>query len=203
MSTRVKILNEARKLFNQKGFDRITPRQIAAKIGISDGNLRYHFRTKDDLAEALFNELVDTIGKELESGATGELNMKVMKDLLSAMLKNFYEYRFLVQDLVTFLKHHPRIRRTFNRITEERMRMLEIFISSFIREGYLVGDPYPGHYKKLMENMLIVTHFWINGSELFYHGPKKEIVAHYSDTIFSIMYPYLTSKGKQELAPIV
>lgn len=199
MSTRVKILETALKLFNREGLDRISIRDIAAEIGISDGNLRYHFRTKDDLIEALFNELADKIGMELVTGVDAPLDMQLMKHMLEQLLQGFYDYRFIMQDLVAVMNNHDNVRKEFNRITAERLVFLDFIIKRFIDSGYLIPDPYPGHYQRFMENMLIVSHFWINGARLFYKGPKKEIVAHYTETIFSLMYPYLTKKALKEM----
>jgi AcrR family transcriptional regulator len=199
MTTKDKILQTALQLFNKKGLTGVTIRDIAAELKISDGNLRYHFRTKDELVEALFDQLADDIGKELTSGASNGLTIGLMKSLLEHLMKNFYAYRFLLQDINSILNTHPKTNKKFNRITEERLALVHQMIFGYVQLGYLKPDPYPGHYTKLVESILLLSHFWINGSQLFYKGPKKDIVKHYSDMIFSLMYPYFTEKALLEL----
>lgn len=199
MNTKEKILFTSLQLFNKKGLTDTSIRDIAAEMGISDGNLRYHFRTKEELVEALFDQLADDIGNELTTGAQQGLTMELMKKLLAHLMKNFYTYRFLMQDLNSILNAHPATKKKFNRITEERLNIMEQMISGYVHLGYLIQEPYKGHYKQLIENLIILSHFWINGSQLFYRGAKKDIVNHYTETIFSIMYPYFTEKALVEL----
>jgi AcrR family transcriptional regulator len=199
MTTKEKILSGSLQLFNKKGLAHVSIRDIAAELNISDGNLRYHFRTKDALVEALFDQLADDIGRELAAGAQQGLNISLMKTLLGYLMKNFYTYRFLLQDLNSILNTHPATNKKFNKITEERLLLVEQMIAGYVQLGYLKPEPYEGHYKKLIENIIILSHFWINGSQLFYKGPKKAIVEHYTDTIFSLMYPYFTETALAEL----
>ena len=58
--TRQLILNTARVLFNEKGFNSVSLREIAETIGISKGNLTYYFNKKEDIIEALIAETKDT-----------------------------------------------------------------------------------------------------------------------------------------------
>lgn len=199
MNTKEKILHASLQLFNKKGLTDVSIRDIAAEIGISDGNVRYHFRTKDELVEALFDQLADDIGNQLEEGPKNGLTIQLMKDLLSHLIKNFYAYRFLLQDLNAILNTHPKTKKKFNEITVVRTGLVHQMIAGYVQLGYLIPEPYPGHYKKLIDNILILGHFFIGGSQLFYKGPQKEIVPHYTDTIFSLMYPYFTEKALIEL----
>jgi hypothetical protein len=59
--TRDRILETALALFNKDGFAKVTTARIAAEVGISEGNLWYHFRTKRDLVVALWEQLAESI----------------------------------------------------------------------------------------------------------------------------------------------
>ena len=50
-ATASRILEASRKLFNAKGYTATSVTEIAASLGISQGNLTYHFPTKQALAE--------------------------------------------------------------------------------------------------------------------------------------------------------
>ena len=47
------ILAAAQSFFNEKGYQETTMRDIASALGISLGNLTYHFHKKEDLMIAL------------------------------------------------------------------------------------------------------------------------------------------------------
>ena len=55
--TRERILEMARELFNEQGEANVTLAQIGERLGISEGNVWYHFHTKQDVIFALFTEL--------------------------------------------------------------------------------------------------------------------------------------------------
>ncbi len=54
--TRKQILDASLRLFSEKGFARTSVRDIARAAGITDAAIYYHFASKRDLFEALFEE---------------------------------------------------------------------------------------------------------------------------------------------------
>jgi|GEM_PF-4394606 len=52
-NTKNKILKTAQRLYNQKGLESVSIRGIAAEMGISHGNLMYHYENKEVLTKAL------------------------------------------------------------------------------------------------------------------------------------------------------
>ncbi len=54
--TRGQIVDAALRLFSERGYARTTVRDIAREVGITDAAIYYHFTSKRDLLEALFEE---------------------------------------------------------------------------------------------------------------------------------------------------
>ena len=66
--TRRAILDMAKTLFSQQGYNAVSIGEIAGALGISKGNVTYHFKRKEDIMEALLAEagqLADSGVKEL------------------------------------------------------------------------------------------------------------------------------------------
>ncbi len=57
-SAKGRLLLIAAKLFNQKGYERTTVRDLANAAGIQSGSLFHHFKTKEDILKSV---MVDTI----------------------------------------------------------------------------------------------------------------------------------------------
>jgi len=55
ISTRDRIIEAADNLFYQQGFEHTSFAQIAEAVGISRGNFYYHFKTKDEILNAVIN----------------------------------------------------------------------------------------------------------------------------------------------------
>jgi AcrR family transcriptional regulator len=53
-ATRAKIEREALRLFSKRGVDATTIRDIATAVGVADAALYRHFRSKDEIARAIF-----------------------------------------------------------------------------------------------------------------------------------------------------
>jgi AcrR family transcriptional regulator len=71
---REQILAAALELFRKQGFEGTTTRQIAAELGMSNGNLYTHFRSKDELLAALMDPLFEKVESLLDqhSPTTGD-----------------------------------------------------------------------------------------------------------------------------------
>ena len=64
MKTRERILKTAIETFNEKGFGAVNLLEVAQLMGISRGNLTYHFKTKEVLLEAIVKEMWAKIENE-------------------------------------------------------------------------------------------------------------------------------------------
>lgn len=57
MTTKEKIIGESLKLFSQKGYDGVSIREIAAAVGIKGASLYNHFKGKEEIFKAIFDEM--------------------------------------------------------------------------------------------------------------------------------------------------
>ncbi|MBI1186887.1 MAG: TetR family transcriptional regulator, partial [Alphaproteobacteria bacterium] len=56
---RERLLQEAMRLFAERGFDSVTVRDIAAEAGVSVGLINHHYGTKDGLREAVDRRFIE------------------------------------------------------------------------------------------------------------------------------------------------
>lgn len=64
-NTEQKIFDAATELFLEKGVDRTSVREIAAKAGINLALMNYYFRSKENLFSSIFSQLVKNNSEEL------------------------------------------------------------------------------------------------------------------------------------------
>ena len=57
MKTKQKIINQAITAYNAFGLTNVTSRDLAKDLGISHGNLQYHFKNKETLLLAIYNQM--------------------------------------------------------------------------------------------------------------------------------------------------
>lgn len=93
-STALKILDTARELFNQHGVESVSVAQIASDLGISAGNLTYHFAKKKKIVSALTQALEKVMLENIKNFPYSGSASDYFNSHL-AMFKAIWDYRFL------------------------------------------------------------------------------------------------------------
>lgn len=189
MTLRRQILDTARKLFNEKGYDHVPMRMISDSLGISVGNLTYHFKRKEHIVIAIMNEDVQDSTLDAPVEHLAQLN-SIFSLLLDALLRNpFY---FLDEDVQAILGEQD------NHNTMQVQGQLNIALDSLILHG-LIDPSFSGTLRKSVISILLLSHItWLN---LFVRCPEKECMTkeEFLDAHWTILSSYLTASGKKEL----
>lgn len=82
---RNEILDVAERLFCAKGFDNTSTNDILAEIGIARGTLYYHFRSKEDILDAMIERLTNQLIEKAAVIAMDE-SVPVLERLTCTML---------------------------------------------------------------------------------------------------------------------
>lgn len=96
-STADQIVEAALSRFNDKGYAATTLAEIAASVGISQGNLTYHFPTKRDLVTRLQERVAERIADRRARHRSGEVEDDYV-DRLRFFMELTATYRFLLRD---------------------------------------------------------------------------------------------------------
>ena len=100
MDTKQKILLEALRLFSQRGYDAVGVEQIAAAVGIKAPSLYKHYKSKQDIFEAIFEEtarryeaFTDTISVHVKDSEQDVIVFeKITADDLVQKVRSLIEY---------------------------------------------------------------------------------------------------------------
>ena len=97
MKTRQKIISTATRLFNNNGYNTINLFELSNKLGISRGNLTYHFKDKESLLRAISDEMWSKI--ENERSKTIQLpSFENLHNEIQLYFKFQKEYSFIFSD---------------------------------------------------------------------------------------------------------
>ena len=125
MNIRAKLLEEARKQIEERGYKETTVRSVAGALSIGLGTLYNYFESKDMLvASLMLEDWTEIIGK--------------IRQNLNSESDNTEKLRFIYDGLLEFYKKHenifkdPSAKTTFSRSTEERHPLLIRQISAMI-----------------------------------------------------------------------
>src|SRR5258705_13711197 len=73
LTNRERILEASLALFNERGVPSVSTKTIAAHLGISAGNLYYHFANKEEIVRELWNEALASIAPWIAAPEDGSL----------------------------------------------------------------------------------------------------------------------------------
>ena len=106
--TAERILETTLDLFNRFGEPNVSTTLISAELGISPGNLYYHYPAKDELINSLFERYERALG-ELLNAADGVRNVEDAWFFLHSLFELVWQYRFLYRDLNDLLSKNRRL----------------------------------------------------------------------------------------------
>jgi TetR/AcrR family transcriptional regulator len=124
-ATRQRILAAALDLFSELSFDGATTREIAARAGVTQPLLNYHFSSKDDLWRAAVDGLFAELNEALTSRAQG---LRGVDELTVAKL--------LAREFVYFSASHPQLHRIITQECKTDGPRMDWLVERHIRPRY-------------------------------------------------------------------
>ncbi|WP_225780852.1 TetR/AcrR family transcriptional regulator [Xenophilus sp. Marseille-Q4582] len=166
--TAQRILECTLDLFNRFGEPNVSTTRIAAELGISPGNLYYHYPAKD----ALINRLQQDCEAELQQAlaradAAGDLDGAA--ELVRTLMGLVWRYRFLYRDLNDLLSKSRDFETRLQTMLRTQEAALRVLLRRLAASGQLTLDEEEAGM--LARNMVVLLSFWLNYE---YAGDPRE-----------------------------
>ncbi len=191
------ILKCALSLFNENGISQVSLRNISSEMGISLGNLTYHFKKRDDIVDALYLNLVNRLNEVVTEYLGTKNQFQLLFEIPRATLSNFYEYRFLMLDFVLITRNHANIGNHYRKLIKEREQQFEVLIHDLVDAKLFREELMDNEYKYLFKNLRIVSDFWLSSNSIDSNDKtSKKDVLEGSKLLENIIFPYLTVEGR-------
>ncbi|MFQ6397356.1 TetR/AcrR family transcriptional regulator [Nocardia sp. KC 131] len=192
-ATRARILAVALDLFSELSYDGASLRDIAARAGVTQPLLNYHFSTKDELWRAAVDVLFDDLTQVMAARVDG---LRGVDEVSVAKL--------LIRELVYFSAEHPQMNRIINQECKVDSARMDWLVEKHVRPRfeqatalleYLVAG---GH----VPNIPAVHFYYIltgASSNMFVLGPEcrrlsgvdpraREVVEAHADAVIALLF---------------
>ena len=136
-NTRDRILDVALDMFNEQGERVVTTNHIARELGISPGNLYYHFRNKDEIILALFGRLVTFLDARIVLPAERRMTLNDKKQFLEAALDGMCGFRFIYRDVHGFVSRNEALNNAWRRFAGLCLNRLRDIFRGLIEAGLM------------------------------------------------------------------
>ncbi len=196
MKTKEKILAASMHLFNAQGVENVTVRDIAKEIGISHGNLCYHFANIDEIVFRLYENLVAELDLMIEKVSVKDISLAMLFETTHYIFTIFFKYRFLMIDFVNVMRKIEKIKQHYQLLMSRRRMEFGLVIQNLIAQGIFKPELFENQYQDTISLFMIYADFWIGHAEIF--SPEKteeEKINHYLKIYFHGAAFYLTEKG--------
>jgi AcrR family transcriptional regulator len=195
-NTKEKILVASIDLFNELGLANVRLQHIADKVGISVGNLSYHFKTKDAIISRVYEDLF----AEFSTILSLYLQHPDWKDFdyqLSQYYRFFSKYRFHLADLLFATNHPSTTLDTWNRYANKLLAQIRHRISFYVERQLLQPEPQPGIYDQVAKNIWRTIFFSIPEAVFRGETPSEQ---RFCNNVWKQLTPYFTTEGQSAFA---
>src|SRR5690554_6157933 len=158
-STRDRILQASLHLFNTQGERNITTNHIASHLGMSPGNLYYHFRNKPMIVAELFNEFESKMEVFFTLPAEASVTLEDKAWYLESLLDLLWQFRFMHQGLEYLLEADPELATRYRQFAQRSLRSTQHIYQAFADAGILLLSPQLA--ESLSINVWIVLSSWM------------------------------------------
>jgi AcrR family transcriptional regulator len=188
-----KILENSTNLFNEKGVSLTSFRDIAAMMNISDGHVRYYFKTKETLLMSIFEQLDNEI---IEAA---NLPISLNMDVYSLLRKNIehvfnltVKYRFLFVESPKTIYQYPALLKSYRNLIGRRKKMIFGTFETF-NEMKLFNSSFDSLAKEqAFYTIFIISDGWLRTYQLTNtRVPDKKAIQFHADLIVNILKPYM------------
>ncbi|EOG5560541.1 TetR/AcrR family transcriptional regulator, partial [Acinetobacter baumannii] len=155
-----RILQISLQLFNERGERSVTTNHIAAELGISPGNLYYHFRNKHEIIKELMHQYqVETL-EMLSLPEDRPLTTNDKINYFQVLSGQLWNYRFIHRDVYHLVESNEDFKKIYPRFAGQVMQQGQRIYQAFVDAGLMKMTP--SEIEALIINLWIVLTNWTN-----------------------------------------
>ena len=200
--TAERILEVTLELFNRFGEPNVSTTLISAELGISPGNLYYHYPAKDELINSLFDRYEAGLD-ELLRAADAVANVEDAWLFFHMLFELIWRYRFLYRDLNDLLSKNRRLEMHFQFVLKNKARAVQGVLDGLARGGAMRIEA--RDVEPVATAMVVVLTYWL--SYEYVRDPRRALEPEQAAValnrgafhVLSLLLPHLEPASRQHL----
>lgn len=176
--TKENIIGQARIQFLENGFQQISMRSIAKRLGCSHGAIYYHFKSKAELFYAVVEDDFSKLNLVLEDSIKGSQDESIKLHNLFLSFIEFglnnqsqYEFMFLTKNTevdslsqVAANQSYQKFAQTVQFLSKKELKIIDIWSAFLALQGFISHyRGYVNHFKDIRSMANSYVQFIING----------------------------------------
>lgn len=204
--TAERILEVSLGLFNRFGEPNVSTTLIASELGISPGNLYYHYPSKDELINALFNRYETGLRKLLDA-STEVRDVEDTWFVMHSLFELVWESRFLYRDLNDLLSKNRWLETHLQDIIRNKVSSFATLLKNLRSRHMLAMDD--ATLAATANNMVVMLTYWLSFEYVQHPREALEPAAAQASLLrgahhtLNLLTPYLQDEAKSHLQHLV
>ena len=157
--TAERILETSLTLFNRFGEPNVSTTLISSELGISPGNLYYHYPAKDELINSLFDRYEKALAEILQA-ADAVQNVEDAWLFFHMLFELIWSYRFLYRDLNDLLSKNRRLEMHFQFVLKNKARAMHALLDGLARNHAVRIEREEA--APVATSMVVVVTYWLS-----------------------------------------
>ena len=188
---KVEIINAARKVFSNKGFNSSTMEEIATEAELSPGTLYLYFKNKEELHTSLSIEILKYLADEIQKVVIEEISVEEKIDRFRDVFIKVYDH----DPNILINLFHLQSGETLQNLSDEVLQQIKIYSSlahgaiiNVIKEGIEQGtfiDEHPVALADVLWASYAGVVLWVDSKRLL--NDQKDFVKPTLKTAFTVI----------------
>jgi AcrR family transcriptional regulator len=204
--TAERILEVTLELFNRFGEPNVSTTLISAEMGISPGNLYYHYPAKDELINSLYDRYERSLN-ELLNASDGVRDVEDAWFFMHTLFELIWQYRFLYRDLNDLLSKNRRLETHFQFVLKNKSRAIRLMLESMNHAGTMRMDS--REIEPTATSMVVVLTYWLSFE--YVRDPRRALEPESAQAallrgahhVLNLLVPYLEQGQRMHLLSLV
>ncbi len=204
--TAERILASALGLFNRFGEPNVATTLIAADVGISPGNLYYHYPGKEDIVNTLFGHYQS----DLQALLPAAKDVKDLEDawfFMHSLFELVWRHRFLYRDLNDLLSKYRQLEQAVKQVLADKHEAFLTLLAQLSDKGWLSQNP--TERDSSATHMLVMLTWWL--SYEYVRDPRHALedanaqggVSRGAQQVLGLLLPYLQEQPKAHMLALL
>ena len=200
--TAERILEVTLDLFNRFGEPNVSTTLISAELGISPGNLYYHYPAKDELINALYRQYERSV-MEILMASEDVRNVEDAWFFMHTLFERIWHHRFLYRDLSDLLSKNRQLETQFQLMMRHKTRAIRAMLDGMGRAGSLRLDA--RELDTTANCMVVVLTYWLNFE--YVRDPRHALEPDHAEQallrgaahVLNLLAPYMEAQQREHL----
>jgi AcrR family transcriptional regulator len=198
MSTKDRILEAARDLFNTTGIDNVSTRTICDRLKISPGNFTYYYTNKNQIVADLYASMREECKVTFAAIAGSNPGILTYLEMHQKLFQIQDNYKFLYLNLFEIVTNNPEIKEAYLLESKLEHKAAIEMLRYYAEKNVLKKGISDEEYEKFVNVGQILNNAWLVDAEVFYKGNQKKKMSYYMGICCGLLEPYLTEKAAKE-----